>query len=87
MGLYAGLMNQDQKRNYSDRELFVRYIKRITPFKRSVIRIAIFIVISAGADILNPLLLSYIVDEFIRIEPNYLLIIGASILYIILYRA
>ena len=85
MGLYAGLMNQDQKRNYSDRELFVRYIKRITPFKRSVIRIAIFIVISAGADILNPLLLSYIVDEFIRIEPNYLLIIGASILYIILY--
>ncbi|MFX1278439.1 MAG: ABC transporter ATP-binding protein [Promethearchaeota archaeon] len=85
MGLYAGLMTEDQKRNYSDRELFVRYIKRITPFKRSVIRIAIFIVISAGADILNPLLLSYIVDEFIRIEPNYLLIVGASILYIILY--
>ncbi|MFX0028012.1 MAG: ABC transporter ATP-binding protein [Candidatus Hermodarchaeota archaeon] len=78
-------MKEDQKRNYSDRELFSRYIKRIAHFKRSVIRIALFIVISAGADILNPLLLSYIVDEFIRIEPNYFLIFGASILYIILY--
>ncbi|MFW9942471.1 MAG: ABC transporter ATP-binding protein [Candidatus Thorarchaeota archaeon] len=85
MGLYAGLMKEDQKRNYSDRELFFRYIKRITPFKRSVIRIAIFIVISAGADILNPLLLSYIVDEFIKIDPNYFLILGASFFYIILY--
>jgi ATP-binding cassette subfamily B protein len=85
MGLYAGLMKEDQKRNYSDRELFSRYIKRITPFKKSVIRIALFIVISAGADILNPLLLSYIVDEFIRINPNYLLISSAAILYIILY--
>ncbi|MFX0082435.1 MAG: ABC transporter ATP-binding protein [Candidatus Hodarchaeota archaeon] len=85
MGLYAGLMKEDQKRNYSDRELFSRYIKRITPFKNSVIRIALFIVISAGADILNPLLLSYILDEFIKIESNYFLIFGASILYIILY--
>ncbi|MFX1345399.1 MAG: ABC transporter ATP-binding protein [Promethearchaeota archaeon] len=85
MGLYAGLMKEDQKRNYSDKELFFRYIKRITPFKRSVIRIAIFIVISAGADILNPLLLSYIVDEFLKIDPNYFLILGASFFYIILY--
>ncbi len=85
MGLYAGLMREDQKRNYSDRELFFRYIKRITLFKRSVIRIAIFIIISAGADILNPLLLSYIVDEFIKIDPNYFLILGASFFYIILY--
>ena len=85
MGLYAGLMREDQKRNYSDRELFFRYIKRITLFKRSVIRIAIFIIISAGADILNPLLLSYVVDEFIKIDPNYFLILGASFFYIILY--
>jgi len=85
MGLYAGLMREDQKRNYSDRELFFRYIKRITLFKRSVIRIAIFIIISAGADILNPLLLSYIVDEFIKIDPNNFLILGASFFYIILY--
>ena len=85
MGLYAGLMKEDQKRNYSDRELFVRYIRRIAPFKKSVIRITLFIVISAGADILNPLLLSYIVDEFIKIEPNYLFIFGASFIYLLLY--
>ncbi|MFX1573642.1 MAG: ABC transporter ATP-binding protein [Promethearchaeota archaeon] len=78
-------MNEERRRNYSDRELFVRYVKRINPFKKSVIRIALFIVISAGADILNPLILSYIVDEFIKLEPNFFLIFGASFLYIILY--
>ena len=85
MGLYAGLMKEEQKRNYSDRELFIQYIKRIAPFKKSVILIALFIVISAGADILNPLLISYVVDEFIKVNPNILLILGATVLYIILY--
>ena len=85
MGLYAGLMKEEQKRDYSDRELFVRYLKRITPFKKSVIRIALFIVISAAADILNPLLITFIFDEFLKVNPNFLLIISATILYIILY--
>ena len=85
MGLYAGLMKDEQKRNYSDRELLLRYLKRITPFKKSVILITLFIVISAGADILNPLLISYIVDEFIKVNPNFLLILGATVLYVILY--
>ena len=85
MGLYAGLMEQERKRQYSDRELFSRYIKRIIPFKKSVIRIALFILISATADILNPLLIGYAIDEFNNANPNFLLIIGATILYILLY--
>ena len=85
MGLYAGLMAEEHKRNYSDRELFRKYIKRIIPFKRSVIRIALFILVSAVADILNPLLIGYAVDELNKTNPNLILIIGATILFIILY--
>ncbi|MHA2325928.1 MAG: ABC transporter transmembrane domain-containing protein, partial [Promethearchaeota archaeon] len=85
MGLYAGLMAEEHKRRYSDRELFIRYIKRITPFKKSVIRIAIFIVISALADIFSPLLLGYGVDELAKTNPNFLLIISATLVYIFLY--
>ena len=73
MGLYAGLMAEEHKRQYSDRELFSKYLKRIVPFKKSVILIALFILISAVADILNPLLIGYAVDELNKANPNILI--------------
>ncbi len=85
MGLYAGLMAEEHKRKYSDRELFSRYIKRIIPFKKSVIRIALFIVISAVADIISPLLIGFGVDELAKPNPNLLLVINATVVYILLY--
>ncbi len=85
MGLYAGLLAEEHKRRYSDRELFIRYIKRIAPFKKSVIRIALFIVISALADIFSPLLLGFGVDELAKTNPNIFLVISATIVYILLY--
>jgi len=92
MGLYAGLMTEEHKRKYTDRELFIRYIKRIAPFKKSVIRIALFIVISALADIFSPLLLGFGVDELAKINdglantnPNFFLVISATLVYILLY--
>ncbi|MHA2472231.1 MAG: hypothetical protein ACXAES_03240, partial [Promethearchaeota archaeon] len=69
MGIYAGLMTEEYKRKYTDRELFMRYLKRIAPFKKSVIRIAIFIVITAVADIISPLLLGFGVDELSKPDP------------------
>ena len=85
MGLRAGLMSKEYKRRYSDRDLFNRYIKRVIPFKKSVIRIAFFIVLSAIADIINPLLIGFCVDELARVNPNFLLAVSAAIVYIILY--
>jgi ABC-type multidrug transport system fused ATPase/permease subunit len=86
MGLYAGLMSdQQEKRKYSDRELFSRYLKRIAPFKKSVIQIALFIVISAIADIFSPLLLGFGVDELAKSNPNFFLVISATLVYILLY--
>lgn len=85
MGLYAGLLAEEHQRKYSDRELFSRYIKRIAPFKKSVIRIAMFIIISALADIFSPLLLGFGVDELSKTNPNFFLIISATLVYILLY--
>ncbi|MBY8985355.1 MAG: ABC transporter ATP-binding protein, partial [Candidatus Lokiarchaeota archaeon] len=85
MGLYAGLMSEEYKRKYTDRELFIRYIRRIAPFKKSVVRIALFIVISALADIIIPLLLGFGVDELAKINPNFFLVISATLVFILLY--
>jgi ABC-type multidrug transport system fused ATPase/permease subunit len=85
VGLYAGLMAEEHRRRYSDRELFIRYLKRIAPFKKSVIRIALFIVISALADIFSPLLLGFGVDELAKTNPNFILVINATLVYILLY--
>jgi ABC-type multidrug transport system fused ATPase/permease subunit len=85
MGLYAGLLAQEHQRRYSDRELFIRYIKRIAPFKKSVIRIVLFIVVSAIADIFSPLLLGFGVDELAKTDPNFFLVISATLVYILLY--
>jgi ABC-type multidrug transport system fused ATPase/permease subunit len=85
VGLYAGLMAEEHKRKYSDRELFSRYLKRIAPFKKSVIRIALFIVITAIADIFSPLLLGFGVDELSKANPDFFLVISATFVYILLY--
>lgn len=78
-------MTEEYKRKYTDRELFMRYLKRIAPFKKSVIRIAIFIVITAVADIISPLLLGFGVDELSKPDPNLFLVIIATLLYLLLY--
>ena len=78
-------MAEEHKRKYTDRELFIRYIKRIAPFKKSVSRIAFFIIISAIADIFSPLLLGFGVDELSKTNPNFFLLISATLVYILLY--
>jgi len=63
VGIYAGMMNEPQRREYSDHELFSRYIRRLTPFKKNVIFISLFIFISTIAETINPLLIGIAVDE------------------------
>ena len=75
MGLYSGMIKQQGKRKYSDRELFVRYIKSLTPFKRSIFLIALFILISTIAEIINPLIVGFGVDNLSSTNSNFLIII------------
>ncbi|TXT58086.1 MAG: putative multidrug export ATP-binding/permease protein [Promethearchaeota archaeon] len=81
MGLYSSLSEKKEKRKYSDLELFRRYLKRIIPYKKNIILISIFILISTLAEIINPLLLGYIVDELSAGSGNIFLMILAGIGY------
>ncbi|MFX1254753.1 MAG: ABC transporter ATP-binding protein [Promethearchaeota archaeon] len=84
MGLYRGLMSEKREREYSDRELFTRYMRRIVPFKRSVILLAFFIFVSTIADIAIPLVFGFAVDELSKVNGDYTLVIGAGVVYLVL---
>ncbi|MBY8981133.1 MAG: hypothetical protein KGD72_12140, partial [Candidatus Lokiarchaeota archaeon] len=84
MGLYAGMSNEEQKREYSDRELLVRYIKGVAPFKKSIALITMFIFISAIAETINPLLIGIAIDELSGSRRNPLIILGVGGLYFII---
>lgn len=84
MGLYSGLIKQQRKQHYSDRELFVRYTKRLAPYKRSIFVIALFILISTIAEIINPLIVGFGVDELSSTNSDFLLIIILALTYVFL---
>ncbi len=84
MGIYSGTLSEQTVRKYSDRELFIRYIKLMAPFKRNILLISLFVLISSIAEIINPLLVGFTVDELTRLNPNILLAFGAGLVYLIL---
>jgi ATP-binding cassette subfamily B protein len=84
MGLAAGLLNEEQKREYSDRELLVRYIRGIASFKKSVALISFFIFIAVIAEIINPLLIGIAIEELSKINSNALIVLGSTGLYFFL---
>jgi ABC-type multidrug transport system fused ATPase/permease subunit len=77
-------MKQQGKRTYSDRELFVRYTKRLAPYKKSIYLIALFILISTIAEIINPLVVGFGIDELSSINSNITLIVILALTYIFL---
>ncbi len=84
MGLYSSLIKQQRKQHYSDRELFVRYTKRLAPYKRSIFLIALFILISTIAEITSPLIVGFGVDELSSTNSDFLLIIILALTYVLL---
>jgi len=84
MGLYAGILNEEQKREYSDRELFARYIKSIVPFKKSIALISLYIFMNTIAETINPLLIGIAIDELSKVNRNLLIIFGVGGLYLVL---
>ncbi|MFX1390938.1 MAG: ABC transporter ATP-binding protein [Promethearchaeota archaeon] len=83
MGIYSGIFSEQTVRKYSDRELFIRYIKRVARFRKSVILISLFVLISTIAEIINPLLVGFAIDELTKLNPNIYLAIGMGGGYII----
>jgi len=60
-------------------------LKRIKPYKKNVIVISVFTLISTLAEIFSPLIVGYIVDELSKPNFNFFLIIGLAIVYLLIY--
>ena len=85
MGLFRSSMRQEDERQYKDRELFKRFAKRIAPYRKNILLIALFIVFQAIAAITAPLLVGFATDELILTDPRYTLAILASVGFLVLY--
>ncbi|MFX1512585.1 MAG: ABC transporter ATP-binding protein, partial [Promethearchaeota archaeon] len=84
MGMYRGLFSEKRKRSYSDSELLTRYLRRLVPFKKSIVLISLFILISTTADIILPLIVGFAVEEIEKPKQNFSLILGAGMVYLLL---
>ena len=69
MGLFSSSMRDKYDRTYGDRELFRRYLKRLIPYKKNILLIAIFMILQAIAAVIAPLLAGFVTDEMI-ISPG-----------------
>ena len=85
MGLFSSSMRVKHERNYSDKELFNRYAKRLVPHKKNIVLIALFMVMQAIAAVTAPLLAGFVTDELISTTPNYVLTLLAACGFLILY--
>jgi len=85
VGLFRSSMREEDKRNYKDRELFKRYIKRLAPYKKNILFIAFFIVIQAITAVLSPLLISFITEELAKANPHRFYSILAAVGFLVLY--
>ncbi|MHA2245453.1 MAG: ABC transporter ATP-binding protein [Candidatus Hodarchaeales archaeon] len=84
MGLYRGLFSEKRKREYTDKILFKTYLKRVLPYKRSILLISVFILITTIADITTPLIVGFVVVELDKLNADILIIMSAAVVYIIL---
>ncbi|MHA1435397.1 MAG: ABC transporter transmembrane domain-containing protein, partial [Candidatus Heimdallarchaeota archaeon] len=85
MGLFRSSMREEDKRNYKDRELFKRYVKRLAPYKKNILFIAFFMVIQAITAVLSPLLISFVAKELAKANPRRLYSILAAVGFLVLY--
>lgn len=82
--MYRSLIKEKEQRRYSDRELFSRYIRRLAPFKKNILLVALFIFIATIADILGPLLVGFTVDQLNFVWTQFTLILFFTLSYILL---
>jgi len=85
VGLFRSALRDKEERNYSDKELFKRYIKRLAPYKKNIVLIALFIVFQAIAAVISPLLVGFVTDELGLATPRYVLTILAAVGFLFLY--
>ena len=86
LSLYRSAMRQKKEREYSDRVLFRRYLKHLAPFKRNIIMIAVFVIFQAICELISPLLVGFVTNEFDSDSPRIILAMVAGISYLLIQK-
>ena len=76
MSLWANL--EKKERNYSDRELFKRYLKRLSPFKKNMFIVGMLVLVTTSISIIIPYIVSSCIDELNSSSPKLLIVMIAS---------
>lgn len=84
MGLNRAINKSERLKIYSDKELLSRYLHLLIPFKRSILLISSFILISTVVDIILPPLIGFVVDYIRLPETSYTMIILLGVIYVVL---
>jgi ABC-type multidrug transport system fused ATPase/permease subunit len=87
MGLFRSAMREKTERTYKDRELFKRFAKRLAPYRKNIMLIALFIIVQAIAAIAAPQLIRFIIEDFEAVAsttPWYILMV-AAVGFLLLY--
>ncbi len=85
MGLFRSSMREKEERTYKDRELFKRYIKRLSPYKKNILLIAMFIVFQAITAVVSPMLVGFVAEELKLAAPRKVMTILAAVGFLVLY--
>jgi len=82
--MYRSIIKEKHNRRYSDRELFSRYIKRLAPFRKNILLVALFIFLTTIAESIGPLVVGFVVDQLAILSNQFGLMLFLTLSYIFL---
>ena len=72
--IFEGLERQDQERRYSDKELIIRSLKRLKPFKRTVIISTITMIVATILNLSGPIVFALVIDSIDTLQIDQVLL-------------
>ena len=83
--IFEGLDIGDEKRKYSDKELFRRTFRRLVPFKKNILAVTLLIVIVVFVEIISNVVFGFMIDSIFDLSGVFhWIIILAGVSYFIL---
>lgn len=71
--IFEGLNKQDQERRYSDKELITTSLKRLAPFKRTVVVSTITMIVATFLNLSGPIIFAIVIDSIDTMQVDQVL--------------
>lgn len=80
--VYSGLEHQELERSYSDRELLVRVIKQLAPYKKGFFLVLSMVLVETALTLVSPIVLAQSLSNLAKENPNRTLIFILAGIYL-----